>query len=195
MSLEQIYGRAFLQARRCGKARHKHPRNIRRRQAHRQRRLRRILRRTLVTKQMVRTAHVRPQQRYYSIWTFRQLSSKGTIQPSWVGGAGGAAKTKRKQLQSTNTTDFTRLEAVEAATRTIQLGMQQEKDLPGALQSYHATSVRQFWESRCYANRANVHLPAVARSVALWNKARAEHQGVHGGSTSFGTWASLGLGW
>eukprot|EP00435_Cladocopium_sp_Y103_P053727 s1703_g17.t1 len=37
----------------------------------------------------------------------------------------------------------------------------------------HATSVRQFWESRCYANLGGVHLRAVARSVALWNKARA----------------------
>ena len=46
------------------------------------------------------------------------------------------------------------------------------------VQRYHATSVRQFWESRCYANRGNVHLRAVARSVAVWNKTRAEHQGV-----------------
>ena len=38
----------------------------------------------------------------------------------------------------------------------------------------HATSVRQFWEIRCYANLGGVHLRAVARSVALWNKVKAE---------------------
>lgn len=48
------------------------------------------------------------------------------------------------------------------------------------VQRYHATSVRQFWESRCYTNRAYVHLPAVARSVAVRNKTRAKHQGVVG---------------
>ena len=42
----------------------------------------------------------------------------------------------------------------------------------------HATSVRQFWESRCYANLGGVHLRAVARSVALWNKIKAEHQAI-----------------
>ena len=42
----------------------------------------------------------------------------------------------------------------------------------------HATSVRQFWQSRCYANLGGVHLRAVARSVSLWNKVRQEHQGM-----------------
>eukprot|EP00438_Fugacium_kawagutii_P022288 Skav233968 [mRNA] locus=scaffold1008:488878:491145:- [translate_table: standard] len=46
------------------------------------------------------------------------------------------------------------------------------------VQRSHATSVRQFWESRCYANLGGVHLRAVARSVALWNKVKEEHQSI-----------------
>jgi hypothetical protein len=42
-------------------------------------------------------------------------------------------------------------------------------------QRSHATSERQFWERRCYANLGGVHLRAVARSVAVWNKTKAEH--------------------
>eukprot|EP00435_Cladocopium_sp_Y103_P027596 s2860_g6.t2 len=42
----------------------------------------------------------------------------------------------------------------------------------------HPTSVRQFWESRCYANLGGVHLRALARSVALWNKVKKEHQTI-----------------
>ena len=127
--------RTLWKARRYGKARHKHPRNFRRREANRQTRLRKLFRKTRITRQMVRNAQFRPQYRNYSIWTNRLQThyKAATFGLSWVGGAGGAATTRRRRQHNT-TTDITLLEAVEAVTRTIRMGILEESGLAGALQ-------------------------------------------------------------
>ncbi len=127
--------RTLLKARRYGKARHNHPRNFNRREANRQTRLRKLFRKTHITRQMVRKAQFRPQYRNYSIWTNRLQThyKAATFGPSWVGGAGGAATTRRRQQHNT-TTDITLLEAVEVVTRTICMGIREESGLAGALQ-------------------------------------------------------------
>lgn len=92
--------RVFVKARRCGKERKAVPRNIGRRLKIRKRRQQHLLYRTLLTKHMVRKAHIRPQQRHYDWGTFRIGGRKNCSKLSWIGGAGGAATTRRKQQQN-----------------------------------------------------------------------------------------------
>ena len=40
----------------------------------------------------------------------------------------------------------------------------------------HATAVRQFWESNCFANKGNVNLRAIARAASIWGKERQKQQ-------------------
>lgn len=129
-------GKYLLAARRCGKAIHKQPRSIRQRINSRKHRRWQLRHKAVLTQQMVRRPHVRPQRRPSTVCALvpTQVSANNTAtnNHSWVGGAGGSATTRRRQQQqqpSTSTNDCTLLESVEAITRTIRLGMLLEAGL------------------------------------------------------------------
>lgn len=148
---QQQRRRCISPAKTCASTRRKSARGTSQRHRSRQQRQRRLSCRTTVTWQMLRKAHVRPTTTYRKE-TMRRLCNTYSllipIKPSrhtyptyhgWEGEAGGAATTKKKRQSTAATEAISFLEAVEALTRTIRLGMLSETKLPTALKTILGT--------------------------------------------------------
>lgn len=123
-----------------------------------------------------------------------QANHHADAHPHWVGGKGGAAAatTRRKQQHKQVNDEPSLLEAVEATTRTIRLGLLQEQQLLGALQQLlHRYDVNSNYQEKQQDTRCKTtQEQCQGYSMNLWSHQRGGQQSYYPTTTQQKHWST-----